>query len=256
MRRVKAISHEDELSLVEHLDELRARVIVSIAVFGVALALCFWQSQLLLELASGPLPSDHDQLITFGVTEPFTTTVTVAAYGAIILALPIILYQVYAYLLPAFSKQQQRTILPLLLLIPALFIAGVAFGYFVVMPAATQFLLNFNDGQFNIQLRAKEYYGFFAQTLLACGLVFQVPVGILAVTRLGIVKVEQLTKNRRYAYLGCAVLAAALPGIDPVTMLIETAPLIVLYEASIVLARAFGQPASAPLADAPAPGPS
>ena len=255
MRRVKAISHEDELSLVEHLDELRARIIVSIAVFGVALALCFWQNHLLLELASGPLPSDHDQLITFGVSEPFTTTVTVAAYGAIILALPIILYQLYAYLLPAFSKQQQRAILPLLLLIPALFIAGIAFGYFVVLPAATKFLLNFNDAQFNIQVRAKEYYGFFAQTLLACGLVFQVPVGILAVTRLGIVKVEQLTKNRRYAYLGCAVLAAALPGVDPVSMLLETAPLIVLYELSIVLARAFGQPAPAPLTDAPAPGP-
>ena len=94
---------------------------------------------------------------------------TVSAYGAIILALPIILYQLYAYLLPAFSKQQQRAILPLLLLIPALFIAGIAFGYFVVLPAATKFLLNFNDSQFNIQVRAKEYYGFFAQTLLACG---------------------------------------------------------------------------------------
>ena len=109
-----------------------------------------------------------------------------------------------------------------------------------MLPAATKFLLNFNDAQFNIQVRAKEYYGFFAQTLLACGLVFQVPVGILAVTRLGIVKVEQLTKNRRYAYLGCAVLAAALPGVDPVSMLLETAPLIVLYELSIVLARVFG----------------
>ena len=124
-----------------------------------------------------------------------------------------------------------------------LFIAGIAFGYFVVLPAATKFLLNFNDAQFNIQVRAKEYYGFFAQTLLACGLVFQVPVGILAVTRLGIVKVEQLTKNRRYAYLGCAVVAAALPGVDPVSMLLETAPLIVLYEISIVLARASGSPA-------------
>ena len=169
MRRVKAISHEDQLSLVEHLDELRARVVVSIAVFGVALALCFWQNHLLLELASVPLPSDHDKLITFGISEPFTTTVTVSAYGAIILALPIILYQLYAYLLPAFSKQQQRAILPLLLLIPALFIAGIVFGYFVVLPAATKFLLNFNDAQFNIQVRAKEYYGFFAQTLLACG---------------------------------------------------------------------------------------
>jgi len=254
MRRPRAISHEDELSLVEHLDELRARVVVSIVVFGVALALCFWQNQLLLELANGPLPSDHDQLITFGVTEPFTTTMTVSAYGAIILALPIVLYQLYAYLLPAFSKREQRMILPLLLLIPVLFVAGVAFGYFVVLPAAAKFLLNFNDAQFNIQVRAREYYGFFAQTLLACGVVFQVPVGILAVTRLGIVKVEQLTKNRRYAYLACAVLAAALPGVDPISMLLETAPLILLYELSIVLARLFGQPRTAPLTDAPAPG--
>jgi len=255
MRRVKPISHEDEVSLVEHLDELRGRIVVSLAAFGVALALCFWQSHLLLELANGPLPSDHDQLITFGVTEPFTTTVTVAAYGAIILALPVILFQAYAYLLPAFSKREQRVILPLLLLIPALFIAGIAFGYFVVLPAATKFLLNFNDSQFNIQVRAKEYYGFFAQTLLACGIVFQIPVGILAVTRLGIVKVEQLTKNRRYAYLACAVVAAALPGVDPVSMLLETAPLIVLYELSIVLARMFGTPRQTPLAEPAVDGP-
>jgi len=249
MRRVKAISHDDELSLVEHLDELRARIVVSITVFGVALGLCFWQSDTLLALASGPLPSDHDQLITFGVTEPFTTTLTVSTYGAIILSMPIILYQAYAYLLPAFSKREQRAILPLLLMIPLLFVAGIAFGYFVVLPAATSFLLNFNDSQFNIQVRAREYYGFFAQTLLACGVVFQVPVGILAVTRLGILSVSQLTRNRRYAYLGCAVVAAALPGVDPVTMLIETAPLILLYELSIVLARVFGGTRAVPLGE-------
>jgi sec-independent protein translocase protein TatC len=250
MRRVKAVSYEDEVSVVEHLDELRSRIVVSIAVFGVALALCFWQNHLLLELASGPLPSDHHKLITFGISEPFTTTMTVAAYGAIILSLPIILYQAYAYLLPAFSDHQRRTIMPLLLLIPVLFIAGIAFGYFVVLPAATKFLLNFNDSQFNIQVRAREYYGFFASTLLACGVVFQVPVGILAVTRLGIVKVGQLQQNRRYAYLGCAVLAAALPGVDPISMLLETAPLIALYELSIVLARVFGEPGATPLSEA------
>jgi sec-independent protein translocase protein TatC len=242
MRRVKPISHEDEVSLVEHLDELRARIVVSLSVFGVALALCFWQNHLLLELAAGPLPSGHTKLITFGVTEPFTTTLTVSAYAAIILSMPILLYEAYAYLLPAFSKQQQRSIVPLLLMIPALFVAGIAFGFFVVLPAATKFLLNFNDSQFNIQVQAKAYYGFFAQTLLACGIVFQIPVGILAVTRLGIVSVKQLTQNRRYAYLGCAVVAAALPGVDPVSMLLETAPLIALYELSIVLARVFGTP--------------
>lgn len=231
------------MSLVEHLDELRARLVACIAVFGVALALCFWQNHLLLELASAPLPRGHEKLITFGVTEPFTTTLTVSAYGAIILALPFVLYELYAFVLPAFSRRQQRLVVPLLMMIPVLFVGGVAFGYFLVLPAAAKFLLDFNDTQFNVQVQAREYYSFFAQALLACGVVFQVPVGILAMTRLGIVKVGQLTRNRRYAYLVCAVVAAALPGVDPVSMLLEMAPLLALYEISILLARAFGEPA-------------
>jgi sec-independent protein translocase protein TatC len=243
VRRIKPASFDDRMALVDHLDELRARLVVCLAVFGAALALCFWQNHLLLEIASAPLPAGHQKLITFGVTEPFTTTFTVSAYAAIILALPFVLYQLYAFLLPAFSKHQQRAIIPLLAMIPLLFIAGVAFGYFLVLPAAAKFLLNFNDSQFNVQVQAKQYYSFFAMTVLACGIVFQVPVGILSVTRLGIVKVEQLTSNRRYAYLACAVVAAALPGVDPISMLLETAPLIILYELSIVLAKAFGTPA-------------
>jgi len=241
-RRVKAVSHEDRLTLVEHLDELRARIIVSVAVFGVALALCFWQSHLLLEIASGPLPDDHEKLITFGITEPFTTTLTVSVYGALVLSLPILLYQLYAYILPAFSDSERRVVLPILVLFPILFVAGIVFAYFVVMPAAVKFLLNFNDSQFNVQVRARDYYSFFSSTMVAAGLIFQLPLVILAVVRLGIVKVEQLTANRRYAYLGIAILAAALPGIDPVTMLIEMVPLLVLYELSILIARAFGRP--------------
>jgi sec-independent protein translocase protein TatC len=241
LARIKAVSHEDRLTLVEHLDELRTRIIVSLAVFGVAFALCFWQNHLLLDIANEPLPGNFTPT-TFSPTEPFMTTLTVCAYGAIILSLPIILYQLYAYVLPAFSQAERRVMLPLLLMVPALFLVGVAFAYFVVMPAAIKFLLNFNDTQFNTQLRAREYYSFFATTLLAGGIIFQVPVGILAVTRLGIVKVDQLRKNRRYAYLVIAIVAAALPGVDPITMLIEMVPLIVLYELSILLARAFGQP--------------
>jgi sec-independent protein translocase protein TatC len=241
-RRVRAVSHEDHLSLVEHLDELRSRLIVCIVVFGVALALCFWQNHLLLEIAGGPLPDGHKKLITFGVTEPFTTTVTVAAYGAIVLAMPIVLYQLYAYVLPAFSASERRVVLPILLLFPALFLVGIAFAYFVVMPAAVKFLLNFNDTQFNIQVRAKDYYSFFSMTMLAGAVVFQLPLVILAVTRLGIVTVEQLSSNRRYAYLLIAVAAAALPGVDPVSMLIEMVPLLVLFELSILLARFLGRP--------------
>jgi sec-independent protein translocase protein TatC len=244
-RRVKAVSHEDRLTLVEHLDELRNRLLVCLAVFGVALALCFWQNNLLLEIANGPLPDDRDQLITFGVTEPFTTTLTVSVYGALVLSLPFLLYQLYAYVLPAFSATERRVVMPILLLFPVLFLAGLAFAYFVVMPAAVNFLLNFNDDQFNIQLRAREYYSFFSMTELACGLMFQLPLAIVAVTRLGIVRVEQLRENRRYAYLAIAILAAALPGVDPITMLIEMVPLLVLYELSILLARAFDRPGAA-----------
>jgi sec-independent protein translocase protein TatC len=248
-RRVRAISHEDRLTLVEHLDELRHRLIVCVAVFGVALALCFWQNHLLLEIAAGPLPSDHEQLLTFGVTEPFTTTVMVSAYGAIVISLPIVVFQIYAFVLPAFSGAERRTVLPFLLFAPLLFLAGLAFAYFVVMPAAVNFLLGFNESQFDIQVRARDYYGFFSTTMLAAGLIFQLPLAILAVTRLGIVRVEQLSSNRRYAYLAIAVLAAALPGVDPVTMLIEMVPLLLLYELSIVLARAFGEPAAQPLGE-------
>src|SRR3954454_8146046 len=102
MARVRPVSHEDRLTLVEHLDELRTRIVVCLVVLGVALALCFWQNHLLLEIASGPLPNGHKKLIPFGVTEPFTTTLTVAVYGALVLSMPILIYQIYAYVLPAF----------------------------------------------------------------------------------------------------------------------------------------------------------
>ncbi len=128
------------------------------------------------------------------------------------------------------------------LLAPLLFLAGVAFAYFVVMPPATEFLLGFNESQFNVQVRARDYYSFFSMTMLAGGLIFQLPLAIIAVTRLGIVSVEQLGANRRYAYLGIALLAAALPGVDPISMLIEMVPLLALYELSILLARLFGRP--------------
>jgi sec-independent protein translocase protein TatC len=245
MARIKPVAHEDRLTLVEHLDELRTRLVVCLVVFGVALALCFWQNHLLLEIASGPLPSNHKKPLTFGVTEAFTTTLTVATYAALIVSLPILLYQGYAFLLPAFSDRERRVILPILLAAPVLFLAGVAFGYFVVMPAAVKFLLGFNDTQFNVQVRARDYYSFFSTTLLACGIVFQLPLAILAVTRLGIVSVQQLTRNRRYAYLVIAIVAAALPGVDPISMLLEMVPLLLLFELSILIARAFGTPKAA-----------
>jgi sec-independent protein translocase protein TatC len=239
--RVRAAKFDERLTLVEHLDELRTRIIVSLAVLGLAFALCFWQNHLLLEIANEPLPGNLEP-ITFGVSEPFTTTLTLSAYAGILLALPVILYQAYAFVLPALSPREKRVILPLLLMVPVLFVAGVVFGYFVVLPAAVKFLLNFNSTEFNIEVRAREYYSFFATTLIGVGVLFQIPVGVLAVTRLGIVTPQQLAKNRRYALLIIAVIAMLLPGTDPVTMLISMLPLILLFEFSLILARVFGNP--------------
>jgi sec-independent protein translocase protein TatC len=238
--RLKRIDHEDRLSLVDHLDELRTRIIVSVLAFAVAFGLCLWQNHLILDLLNDPL--DGREPVTLGVAEPFTTTLTVSAYMAIVIALPVVLYQLYAFVLPAFSPTERRLALPLLLMIPFLFIGGVVFGYFVVLPNAVEFLQDFNSDEFNTQIRAREYYSFVALALLAIGVLFQIPVGILAATRMGITTPAKLRRNRRYAIVVIAVLAMLLPGVDPVTMLISMLPLIALYELSILLAAAFGRP--------------
>ncbi len=240
MAKLKPVKHDEQLSLVDHLDELRSRIIFTLISVGVIFAVCFWQSDRILDIAAAPLPEANQALIVLAPTEAFMTTVTVCAYAAIIVSAPLISYQLFAYILPAFSPRERKAILPLLITIPALFIAGVVFAYFIVLPAAINFLLSFNGEQFNTELRAREYYSFFSTTLLAGGIVFQLPIIILALVKLRIVTVKQLRSNRRYAYLIIAVVAAALPGVDPLSMLIEMVPLLLLYELSIFLARGIG----------------
>lgn len=251
MRRPKTLKHGEALPVVDHLDELRTRVFVSVAALGVALGLCFWQNHLVLSFLGKPLHGR--ELLTLSPTEPFTTTLTVCAYAALLLALPVVLYQAYAFVVPAFGPGERKVAVPLLLLVPVLFVAGAAFAYLVVVPAALDFLLHFNTGEFNIQLQAREYYGFLTTTLLAVGAIFQVPVGILALTRLGVLTPAKLRRSRRYAYVACVGVAALLPGVDPVTMLLEAIPLVALYELSILLAVAFGGPGRAA---EPAPEPT
>ena len=302
---VGRVGHEDRVSVVDHLEELRARLIVSLAALAVAFGFSVWQNHALLHIldkplakqtqrqaraGNGPLGASYgveqstrtvaaqlqvvvaalerprsgasaqtrDSLravapqlrtalarlprgaeankpVTLGIGEPFTTTIGVALLFAFVLALPVILYELYGFLLPAFSPPQQRVANSLVLAIPVLFIAGVSFGYFVVLPSALHFFENFNSGEFNVLVKANQYYHFAAVVLLAMGLLFQVPVGILAATRAGVVTPRQLRRNRRYAILACAAVAALLPG-DAVTLVLETVPLYLLFEVSLLLA--------------------
>jgi sec-independent protein translocase protein TatC len=187
--------------------------------------------------ASGPTNTQRN-LVTLGVTEPFTATITIAFYASLLLAMPMLLFQAYAFVLPAFSPGERKLALPLMLMVPALFIAGAAFGYFVVLERAVEFLQNFNDDSFDILLQAKDYFRFAVLFVAGIGLLFQIPVGVLAVTRLGIFTPRQLAKNRGYVILGIAIVAAvATPTPDPFTMTLAMGPLIVLFELSILLAR-------------------
>jgi sec-independent protein translocase protein TatC len=308
---VKPIGHEDRLTLVEHLDELRTRLIVSVVALVVIFAVCFWQNNALLKAVNAPLKSSTEsrtragkgvegqiykaqqgiqqlgrselrtlqtlaapasglpaasrrqfagqakrlstqlaklphgppdtQPVTLGPGEPFTATLTVALYFTILIGLPLILYQIYAFVLPAFKPSERHVIVPLMAMVPLLFFLGVAFGYYLVLPAAVHFLQNFNADQFNVLIQARDYYKFSALTLAAMGLVFQLPVAVLAAVRVGILTPEQLTGNWRIAVVALAVVAAALPGTDPVSMLVEFVPLLGLYLLSIVLAKAFSR---------------
>jgi sec-independent protein translocase protein TatC len=241
VRRIRPISHEDRLSIVDHLDELRSRLIISAIAFGVAWALTAWQNHLVLEIVNAPLPNDIEP-ITLGPAEAFYTTLTNSAYAALLISLPVILYQIYAFLLPAFSPTEKRVAFPLMLMIPLLFITGVVFGYFVVLGPAMQFLLNFNADEFNTQVRARDYYSFVTLLMLAMGLGFQIPVGVLAACKLRITSPEKLRKGRRYAVVVIVVLASLLPTLDPLTLILESIPLYALYEVSILMAAAWGRP--------------
>jgi sec-independent protein translocase protein TatC len=242
VRRIRPISHEDRLSVVDHLDELRSRLIFCVIAFCVAWAFTGWQNHLVLEIMNSPLPEGKEP-VTLGPAEAFSTTLMNAAYFALIIAAPVILYQIYAFILPAFSPAERRVATPLLILVPILFIAGVVFCYFVVLTPALHFLLNFNSDEFNTQVRAKDYYSFVSLIMLTMGIGFQIPVGILAACKIGVTNVAWLRRNRRYAIVVIVILASLLPTLDPVTLLLEAAPFYLLYELSILLAARWGRPA-------------
>lgn len=302
---IRQIGHEDRLSLVDHLDELRTRLIVSALALAVAFGVCFWQNHALLGLVNHPeqaqtrhqvakgqgiigkiytnqqatiklagetsqlakelsspaskLPAQFrarlrarandlaasaaklpknapgDQLVTVGIGEPFTTTVAVTFVFALIISLPVILYELYGFVIPALDPKERKAVRPVITAIPFLFVSGVLFGYFVVLPAAVHFFVNFNSGEFLVLVQAGQYYKFAATVLLAMGLIFQVPAAVVGASSAGLVTPRQLRKGRRYAVVVCAAVAAFIPG-DAITLALETIPLYLLYELSILAA--------------------
>jgi sec-independent protein translocase protein TatC len=230
----RRLQHGEEATLVEHLDELRSRLIVSIAVLVPAFLLAFAFHEELIDWLMEPLPDDK-RLVTLGVTEPFTTSVKVSLIAAIALALPVLLWQTWSFLAPAVEQHHQRVVLTLVALATALFVCGVMFMYYIVLPRALDFLTNFDDELYDNQIRASYYLSFVSWTLLAGGLAFLMPIFVLGLVRLRIVSSSQLRSNRRIAFVALLVFAILLPTVDPVSLAFEVVPLVLLFELSIWL---------------------
>jgi sec-independent protein translocase protein TatC len=238
VRLPRRVAHGDNLSFVEHLEELRLRLIVSLVAVGVALVGTYAFRKTLIGWLNAPLP-DRTEPVTLSPVEPFMTSLTVAVYAALALALPVLLWQLWSFLAPAFEEHHQSVVARLVLVGTLLFTAGMAFAYWVVLPNAMPFLLGFDAELYNIQLRAREYYSFAATTIFLVGLLFELPMFILAFVRLGILTSRRLRSNRRIGYGICVIVAVLLPGVDFVTMALQILPIVALFEGSIWLAVFF-----------------
>jgi sec-independent protein translocase protein TatC len=231
----RRLEHGEEATLVEHLDELRTRLIIAILSIVPAFAVAFAFHKHLIHWLTKPLPGDV-KLVTLGVTEPFTTSIKVSFYAALAIALPVLLYQVWAFLAPAVEQNVQRVLGTFVALATTLFVIGVLFGYFVVLSPAVKFLVNFDTTLYDTQVRASYYLTFATLLLFALGIVFELPIFILALVRLRVLSAAKMRRNRRVGYVVMLVIAILLPTVDPVSLVLETVPLILLFELSILLA--------------------
>jgi sec-independent protein translocase protein TatC len=235
MRFARRLDHGEEATFVEHLEELRQRLFVCVAAVVVAWIAAFVVHGQVIRLLTNQLPPQHRKLLTLGVAEPFMTSLWLSLYLGFAIALPIILWQAWAFFIPAFEKTQERMLQAFVFLATALMVAGVAFGYYVALPAAARFLTQFDSSRYDVQVQARPFISFATLVLVALAVVFELPLFVVGLTRLGIISTRTLRQNRRIGYFVVACVGVALPGIDPVTTFFETVPLCVLYEGSIWL---------------------
>ena len=254
LRRLpRRLGYGEEATLVEHLDELRTRLIVSLVAVGLAFLVSYYFHETLVDWLMRPLPDDRE-LVTLGVAEPFTTSLKVSFYAALALAFPVLVWQAWSFFAPAVEEGRQRVVARFVGFATVLFAGGLAFAYFVVLPPALDFLTSFDEELYDIQIRASYYLSFVALMIFATGLIFQLPIFILGLVRLGILTSAQLRKNRKIGYVALLGGAILLPTVDPVSLALEVAPLWILFElsiwASVVMERRWQ---TRPLRAAPLP---
>ena len=235
----RRLRHGEEATLVEHLGELRTRLIVALGAIAAAFIVTYVFHGHLLHWLNRPLPPHLRKPVTFSPIEPFTTSIWVSLWAAFLLALPIVFWQLWAFLAPAVEEHRQRSMAMLVGFATLLGLGGVAFGYYVILPPAIHFLTNYDSAHYDILIRARDYYRFVSFVLLGVALAFEVPVFVLALVRLRILTAKQLRRTWRMGIFVMTVIGVLLPGVDPVSTILSVIPLVGLYLLSIALASFF-----------------
>jgi sec-independent protein translocase protein TatC len=231
----RRLEHGEEATLVEHLEELRQRIFVCLGALLAGFVVAYVFHTHLIHLLTRALPPGDRRLSTFTLGEPFMTSMWISLYAGFLVAIPVILWQGWLFFSPAIDPAHARMVRLFTLLATVLLVAGVLFGYFLALPAAAHFLAHYDSSSYRQFIRARDYISFAAKVLLAMAIVFELPIFVVGLTRTGVLTTEKLRKNRRIGYFVVACVAVALPGVDPVTTIMEGIPLVILYEASIWL---------------------
>jgi sec-independent protein translocase protein TatC len=248
LRPPRRLGHGEEATLVEHLEELRQRLFVCLGALGVGFVVAYIFHARLIHWLELALPKGNRHLTTLTIGEPFMTSLWLSVYAGFILALPVIIWQAWAFFLPAFDAGHERMLRLFVVIATVLLAIGVAFGYFIALPKAAHFLTNYDKEQYTTLIRARDYIGFAAKVLVAMAIVFELPLFVVGLTRIGIISTQTLRRSRRIGYFAVCCVGVLLPGVDPVTTIMETIPLLVLYEASIwasVVLERRSEPAAA-----------
>jgi sec-independent protein translocase protein TatC len=241
------MNKDEKIPFTAHLEELRKRLIACFIAVGIGFVLSYGFKEKLFQLLTHPLISvmeAGDKLIFTSLPEAFFTYLKVSFLAGIILAAPVILYQFWMFVAPGLYKEERRLLVPVVFLSSIFFVGGSLFGYFVVFPYGFKFFLGFATETIRPLPSMREYLSFSSKLLLAFGLVFELPLILTFLARLGIVSVDFLKKNRKYALLLFFAGAAMLTPPDVVTQIMMAVPLMGLYEISILGARIFGKKSS------------
>jgi sec-independent protein translocase protein TatC len=246
-----------ELSLIEHLDELRRRLFVAAIAVAATTAVSFAAATQIIKVLLIPAscqfiptfvcdPSGPQRLIALSPTENFTTYMRVSLFAGVAFAMPVILYEIYAYIDPALLSNERRFVRLMGLPVIGLFVLGMAFCYFLLLPNAIKFLVNFGSEVIDNQLRASDYLSFVTTFILGMGIVFEVPVIIYALVRVHVVQRSWLARQRRYVFLLSFVIGAIItPTPDPFNQTLVSIPMYLLFELGLLLARFAGGPRAA-----------